>query len=434
MQQYNKASRPRLSEADDIVLKLVLRALGERHYLTASLVCRAWREAYGASVQQSKVTCCKPYLEDAAMWLHIKELGSHEGIPTALFGQYACDIALNDKLEAALSKIPTREMPRLTVQVAPKPNPASLSTQKRRANKEWSKIKPERSDSMEDLYEDSELVGIDVNLTEKDFVVPTQTPEQLEAERTAKLEAERAANALAERIAKLEVACFTETIAPIVAGAASAGRYAVCSSTLAKLPRTTQCVFSLLQASLVRELADSAAKCKDAAAFTYVLRVLLMVSHAGAPVELDCSTGMANRSGTESARKWQKAAVCSAHCDTDVSLQQFAKLMEIQFLRGDRITVITEQLDTSAAVSAVTMLLALWGFYDTKGALTWALARCGIPVLHARFIRECAAEEPLIVEELVHKVAQKGSVQVLEHLLQEGLITGIILCYYIVLV
>ena len=113
MQQYNKASRPRLSEADDIVLKLVLRALGERHYLTASLVCRAWREAYGASVQQSKVTCCKPYLEDAAMWLHIKELGSHEGIPTALFGQYACDIALNDKLEAALSTKPTREMPDL---------------------------------------------------------------------------------------------------------------------------------------------------------------------------------------------------------------------------------------------------------------------------------------------------------------------------------
>jgi hypothetical protein len=250
-----------------------------------------------------------------------------------------------------------------------------------------------------------------------------KTKAELEAERTAKLEAERAAVLLAERIAKLEIACFTETVAPIVTGAARGGRFAVCSSTLAKMPKTTGSVFHLLQAHLVRALSDCAAKCRDVASFSYVLRALLMVSHAGMSLDLDSSTGLAHRSGTDSARRWTAAAVCNEHCDTALSLQQFAKLVHIEYFRNKELGPITDQSDTAAAAAAVTMAHAMWAFYDIKGALTWALARCGIPILHARFIRECAAE-PIIIQDLVHKVAQKGSVQVLAHLLQEGLVAS----------
>jgi hypothetical protein len=116
--QQHAARRPKLSAADDTVLKLVLAALGENHYLTASTVCKAWNRAYGASVEHSKLTCCKPYVQDAVMWMNIKELGLHESIPVALIGQLGCDSVLADKLADVLIKIPPRESPKVTVQVA----------------------------------------------------------------------------------------------------------------------------------------------------------------------------------------------------------------------------------------------------------------------------------------------------------------------------
>ena len=88
------ARRPGLTAAaaDDLLLRLVLQALGTGHYLDAAAVCKSWKEAYSTHVQQSPLTCCKSYLQDAAMWLHIKELGLYESIPTALLGQYVVTV------------------------------------------------------------------------------------------------------------------------------------------------------------------------------------------------------------------------------------------------------------------------------------------------------------------------------------------------------
>jgi hypothetical protein len=101
-QQDETVSRPTLSAADDTVLNLILAALGENHYLNASTVCKAWITAYGVSVSQSKLTCCKPYVQNAAMWMYIKELGLHESIPAELIGHFACDAVISDRLDNAL--------------------------------------------------------------------------------------------------------------------------------------------------------------------------------------------------------------------------------------------------------------------------------------------------------------------------------------------
>jgi hypothetical protein len=433
-QQHERASRPRLSEADDTVLKLVLRALGERHYLNASLVCRAWREAYGASVQQSKLTCCKPYLQDAAMWLHIKELGLHESIPTALFRQYGGDSALNDKLAAAVDKLKPRETLKVTV----------VEQSSLRCSKEFRRVQLfdktgrfvfESSDDVKTLLKfrsmDIEHMGTLDTSAQLHFVAlrKAQLDEADEAERTAKLEAERAAIALAELIAKLEVVCLADTILPIVAGAAKGGRYAVCASTLAKLPaKKTITAYDKLLTSIIRALADCAAKCKDVTSFSLVLRAVLIVSYAGAPVDVEAAASSDSvSSGCESAHKWNAAAVCNEHCDTTIPLQQFAKLMYIKYMCGDKTTVITEQLDAGATAAAVKLVRTMWSFraHRVKLALTRALARYGNPLLHVHFIKEFEQQQqPEVVQELVHKIAQRGNVHILEHLLQEGFLSS----------
>jgi hypothetical protein len=54
----------------------------------------------------------------------------------------------------------------------------------------------------------------------------------------------------------------------------------VCASTLAKVPEETITAYDKLMTSIVRALANCAAKCKDVATFNRVLRALLLVSHA----------------------------------------------------------------------------------------------------------------------------------------------------------
>jgi hypothetical protein len=66
----------------------------------------------------------------------------------------------------------------------------------------------------------------------------------------------------------------------------------------------------------------------------------------------------------------------------------------------------------------------MWQFNGVQTALTWASTKCGIPALHAHFVREFASQHESAVEALLHKVAQKGRTDVLEHLLQEGLLLG----------
>jgi hypothetical protein len=74
------------------------------------------------------------------------------------------------------------------------------------------------------------------------------------------------------------------------------------------------------------------------------------------------------------------------------------------------------------------MLQDMWQFNNDGGvktALTWALARCAHPELHAHFVREFVSqpESAAVVQELGHKLAQQGRFDVLDHLLQEGIIT-----------
>jgi hypothetical protein len=65
----------------------------------------------------------------------------------------------------------------------------------------------------------------------------------------------------------------------------------------------------------------------------------------------------------------------------------------------------------------------MWIFHDAKSAFASALPRCSLPLLHAHFIRVCP-QQCAVVDELLHNLAQKGSVNVLEHLLQEALLTS----------
>jgi hypothetical protein len=293
-QQAERASRPRLSEADDTVLKLVLRALGEEHFLSASSVCRAWKEAYSTHVQQSPLTCCKFYLQDASMWSYTKELGLHESIPAILFGQYGCDSALDDKLAAALDKLKPQETPEVTPEAAPSATTAAEASESERECSSSTDC-----DSEDDLNNPMlPLIGITAELRQaavrRAEVAAAKRKASKEADlragaaaRTAVLEAERkakeaknSAKLAAERIVKIEAVCLADTVAPIVTGAAKAGRYTVCFSILAKLPRQMTAAYDKLMTSIVRALANCAAKCKDVATFNRVLRALLLVSHA----------------------------------------------------------------------------------------------------------------------------------------------------------
>jgi hypothetical protein len=362
-QQDERASRPKLSAADDTVLKLSLRALGEGHFLTASLVCTAWRHAYSAIVRQSKLTCCKPYVQDAAMWAHIKELDLHESIPADLVGQFGCDSALADRVGSALDKLDLRQL------VA-------------------------EDDS--DLDDAVASPLLDEEESSEDETAPVETAGEREAGQRAHLIAQRTAKQEAERIAKQEIVSVTETIMPIVTGAAKGGRYTVCASTLAKLPQTTAdayaellksvvralvncAAYAELLKSVVRALVNCAAKCIDVTTFNLMLRALLVVCHCDVPVAVDAG----RPSKASVLHEWELAAECSEqHCDA--ALPQFA--LELKQSCDRKYYYSSFQLDDAA-----TMVYAMWRIHDVKTAFTWALVRCGIPALHAHFIREFAS-------------------------------------------
>jgi hypothetical protein len=121
------------------------------------------------------------------MWAHIKELGLLDSIPADLIGQYGCRKALGDRLGSALHK--------------------------RRPRQET--VKEDR---------DFNVTVASPTISEgdhsKDETESVKSPEQREAERRASREAVVAALSLAKSIGKLEVVCFTETKAPLLAGAA----------------------------------------------------------------------------------------------------------------------------------------------------------------------------------------------------------------------
>jgi hypothetical protein len=434
MQQDERASRPRLSVADDTVLKLVLRALGEGHYLTPSLVCTAWRHACSTSLQQSKLTCCRPYVQDAAMWAHIKELGLCERIPTDLIGQYGCESAVADRLGSAFDKMTPRQEP------APEPAVALSSLP-------WTKeIRGiQLYDQSGSLVFQTDDVNTVKTFSSQDIehmktlddsaklqFVALRRQELAAAGKAAVKEAARSAKIESQRIAKLESTCLTDTILPIVTGAAKGGRYAVCSSTLAKLLRRVLTAYGVLLPSIVSALAECAAKCKDVTSFNLVFRALLVVSLAAVPIEVDVAATRSIDSGSESAvnhqlNRWHVAVLCNEQCDAALPLQQFAKLLYLQLedLRGNRTSPITADQDACATTAAVTMLHRMWEFHDIEGALTWALARYGLPLLCVHFIKQCEKQQQsAVAEELVHKLAQKGRIDVLDHLLENGVLSN----------
>jgi hypothetical protein len=382
-QQDERASRPRLSAADETVLKLVLRTLGEGHYLTVSSVCTAWREAYSTIVQQNRLTCCKPYVQDAVMWMYIKELGLHESIPADLTGQCGCDSALADRLDGALDKLKLESTSEVTAAAGSSATDAL----------EVSGSEVERLSTSADNDFNPNVPSISSNAKLHHAAVRrAELAAALKAKSEARLEAERIAKETAERLAILEDEFLVETVVPIVTGAAKCGRYAVCASTLAKLPRMSYDVHNKLLTSVVRAVANFAAKCKDAATFNLVLGALLVLSHARTQVTMRPGSYRYN-----AWLQWQAAAVVSndqQQCDAALPLQQFAKLVYIQCHRGDQIDPIMEQLNADATRAAVAMVQDMWLPYDYNGgvktALTWALARCATPEQHAHFVKEFA--------------------------------------------
>jgi hypothetical protein len=400
MQQQGKnASTPWLSEADDAVLKLVLHALGEKHYLNASSVCRAWKEAYSTHVQQSPLTCCKPYLQDEALWSYIKELGLHD-IPVALYGQYGCDSAVADKLAAALDKLKPQVVPEVT------PEAASSATNKAEASGR-ERERSSSSDDEDDLNPMMPLIGSNAELHQtavrRAEAAAAKHKAKKEAEHTAKVEAERAAKEAAERLVQLAGVCITETIVPIVTGAAKSGRYTVCANALNELSskKTMYPYYKLLE-TMVRALVNTAAKCTDVTSFSCVLRALLIVTLCGLPV------GSGADRTTTKLRCWEAAAERSKLCDAALPLQQFAAE-----LAQNR-----ERLGMYVNDGILSGRHGIWDLCYSGKALTWALVRNGVPVLHEYIIRT----QQTISQDLAQKVAQKGRIDVLDCLLESSLL------------
>jgi hypothetical protein len=149
-------------------------------------------EACSTHVQQSPLTCCKSYLQDAAMWLHIKELGLYESIPTALSGQYGCDSALADKLTSALDKLKTQVTPEVNSEAASSVTDAA----------EASGTKRERSSSSDDDDDLNPMIPLIGSNAER-HQAAVRRAEADAAKHKARKEAARAAKE-AYRLAKLE--------------------------------------------------------------------------------------------------------------------------------------------------------------------------------------------------------------------------------------
>jgi hypothetical protein len=263
MQQDGAARRPKLSLADSVLLKLIFRSLGDGHFLAASPVCRAWREAYGISVDHSTLTSFKPYLQDAAMWKFAKELGLDlKNVSTALIGEYATGEAFTEGLAIAQAK---------------KPPPASpLSRSEQRMERQLQVIRARQPQHIQDEY------------------------------------AEEERQALAQRQMFVTATVMTE----MAIGAAKRGRIAVVAEALRHMPDTQMC----MSYNVVQNLADCAARYKDTATFNNAVRTLFVLSQADLP------RGSAVRSSNAALDKWHIAAECHEQCDRHRPLQELAEL------------------------------------------------------------------------------------------------------------
>jgi hypothetical protein len=179
----------------------------------------------------------------------------------------------------------------------------------------------------------------------------------LKAKSEARLVAERIAKETAERLAMLEDVCVVETVVPIITGAAKSGRYAVCASTLAKLPRMSYDVHNKLLTSVVRAVANFAAKCTDAASFNLVLRALLVLSYGRVQVATQADTV-----DHKAMLQWQAVAiVCNdGQCDAALPLQQFAELVHLQCMRSEQPGFITAAQDASVSIVSARMVEDMW--------------------------------------------------------------------------
>jgi hypothetical protein len=255
--------RPKLSSADSVLLKLIFRSLGDGHFLAASPVCRAWRQAYGISVDHSKLTSFKPYLQDAALWKFAKELGLDlKNVSTALIGEYASGDAFTEGLAVALAK---------------QPPPASpLSRSEQRMERHLAAIRAKQPQHIQDEY------------------------------------AEEERQALARRQMFVTASVMTE----MAVGAAKRGRIAVVAEALRHMPETQMC----MSYNVVQKLADCAARHSDTAIFNNAARTVFVLSQADLP------RGSAVRTSNAALDKWHTAAECNEKCDRQLPLQQFAEL------------------------------------------------------------------------------------------------------------
>jgi hypothetical protein len=355
------AGRPRLSSGgNELLLTLVLQALGAGHYLDVASVCKPWKQAYSTHVQQSPMTCCRHYLQSASLWSYVKEHSLHWSIPATSIGQYGCDAALVDTIGLPYSVQLTAHNGLHTAWIAEMPCASLLS-----------------SDSNSELW--------------SPVVQHWQAPD------SNNFEADNALHAAHSAFCKTAKVQSQQLVLDVAAGAARGGRFVVFADVLLKwLVRTHKWpnYFQKLQEQLLNALINSAVSCKDTATFVKVLRVLLVLADTFKPYH-----SMHVRTTISDLKKWHTAAACHEQCDTSQSLKQFTTLIE-------------EQQGCSSGIAD-----KLWDFVGKS--FHWALARCGVPVLHSYFIQNCPQA---IAEDLVHKVAQKGSVQVLEHILQEGIL------------
>jgi hypothetical protein len=358
------ARRPGLTAAaaDDLLLRLVLQALGTGHYLDAAAVCKSWKEAYSTHVQQSPLTCCKPYLQDEALWSYIKELSLHESIPAALIGQYGCDAALVDTvgLPYCVQLTAYEGLQRADMPSAYLLNSSSHS-------KLWSPVVQHWEVYCSDREADDAL-----HAAHSAFC----TTEKLQSE---------------------------QLVLDVAAGAARGGWFVLFADVLLKWPQSDQ----KLQKLLVETLINCTASCKDTATFANTLRVLLVLECAHHPPLV-----WHVRSTIENLRVWHTAAVCHEQCDASRSLLQFEAVREQQSWP----TYSTAAAQRSAAARVDLMWRSL------SKSMVWALARnTSAPALHAHFVQICPQAA---VEELILRVAQKGSAHVLEHLYERELLSS----------